>query len=204
MQGAVSIRCPNCAGISYIQVTGGIQNITCPHCSFQGTVDTSAAALQASTQASPSGKSRSKSVVIAVVIVLILIIASFIFIFALSPGDEDGELEIIRVYHEPSSPGTDDIVDFFVEIANCPSSKYEVVYHVDVYNGSTLTSYGSGNMYTVFGSKDTWGHSEDLTSTGFNSGYEIRFWVEVFDKNRGPGEDLTPLLTSETDSFFIS
>jgi hypothetical protein len=152
---------------------------------------------------SPTQKTPKKSLAILIaVIVVMLIVAGTFFIFSTpSSNDEGGELEIIRVYHSPSSPGTDDDVDFFAEIVNCPSS-YDIEYNVEVYNGSALNSHSQGKMYKAYGRKNTWQHAERFTSTGFNTGKEVRFYVEIFDTPQGP-DDRTPIMTSETDVFII-
>jgi hypothetical protein len=85
---------------------------------------------------------------------------------------------------------------------NLPST-YEVEYNVEVYYEGVLGSYGEGDMYKVMGSKNLWGHSELFTSTGFDSGDEVRFYVEIFDGEEEPSPNPTPVMTSEIDSFII-
>ena len=147
---------------------------------------------------------RSPTIYIAISVIVILIIARTIFILWTPSSDEEGgDLEIKSVYHEPLSPGTDDTVDFYAEIVNCPSS-YEIIYNIEVYNGSRLAMSGRGNMYKAWGSKNLWQNSELFTSTGFDSDREVRFWVEIYDEDWDMDIEQTPVLTSEIDSFIIS
>jgi hypothetical protein len=154
----------------------------------------------------PTQKKSKKSlgILLAVIVVVILVVAGAFYISSTpSSEEENGELEIKRVFHEPQSPGTDDQVDFYAEIVNCPSS-YEVEYNVEVYNEGVLGSISEGDMYKATGSEDLWQHAELFTSTGFDSGKEVRFYVEIFDGDSEPSSDPTPIMTSETDSFIIS
>ena len=207
MQTQAQVICPNCKKSSYANVTGEGQGFTCPFCNFSGKLriqQTQTLGQPVSTQTIPMAKERkSYSTIIIAVVVIILFSSAFVIIF--DPfAEEEGEPEIIRVYHDPPSPGTDDTVYFYAEITNCPASLYDVIYHVEVYNGSIFSSSSGGGMYKSGGLKDHWTHAEMFTSTGFNSGYEVRFWVEVFDKNRGADDEFGPILTSEIDSFIIS
>jgi hypothetical protein len=58
-------------------------------------------------------------------------------------------------------------------------------------------------MFKATGFKNLWRHAELFTSTGFDSGDEVRFYVEIFDSEEEPSPDPTPIMTSETDSFII-
>jgi hypothetical protein len=156
--------------------------------------------------AQPPTQKKSKKylgILLAVIVVVIIVVAGAFYMSSTpSSEEENGELEIKRVFHEPQSPGTDDQVDFYAEIVNCPST-YEVEYNVEVYNEGVLGSYGEGDMYKVMGSKNLWGHAELFTSTGFDTGKEVRFYVEIFDGEEEPSSDPTPIMTSDIDSFII-
>lgn len=210
----LQVICPKCQNRLYVQLTDQTQGFTCPFCNFYGRVSFQAPQqppqyqqpMQPIATQPPIQKEGKKSPAIiigVIVIVAIIIMAGVIYVLFLGAEEDEGELEIKRVYHEPLSPGTDDQVDFYAEIVNCPSS-YEVIYNVEVYNGSHLTSHGSGNMYKVLGSKNLWRHSELFTSTGFDTGKEVRFYVEIFDEDWDPDLEQTPVMTSETDSLIIS
>jgi hypothetical protein len=142
-------------------------------------------------------------ILLAVIVIVIIVVAGMLYISSTpSSEEENGELVIKRVFHEPESPDTDDQVDFYAEIVNLPST-YEVEYNVEVYNEGVLGSYGEGGMYKVMGSKNLWRHSELFTSTGFDTGKEVRFYVEIFDGEEEPSSDPTPVMTSDVDSFII-
>jgi hypothetical protein len=223
----LQVICPKCQNRLYVQLTSQTQGFTCPFCNFYGRISPQAPqqppqyqqpqqypqqyqqptqpTLPIPTQ-SPIQKEGKKSpavIIGIIVIVAVIIIAGVLYVLLTGEEDEGGELEIKRVYHEPLSPGTDDQVDFYAEIVNCPSS-YDVVYNVEVYNGSQLTSYGEGTMYKASGSKNLWRHSELFTSTGFDTGKEVKFYVEIFDVDWDPELEQTPIMTSEIDSLIIS
>ncbi|UCG68861.1 MAG: hypothetical protein JSV09_13875 [Thermoplasmata archaeon] len=205
----VQVTCPKCQRGLYVQVTGQTQGFVCPFCNFHGQISLQAPQQQAYPRATPppaqKKAKRSPTTYIVIVVIIFFLLISVILILRTPSSDEEegGLLEIKRVYHEPLSPGTDDSVNYYAEIVNVPSS-YEVVYNIEVYNGSSRTMSARGNMYKAWGSKNTWQTSQLFTSTGFDSGKEVRFWVEIYNVNWEPDTDQTPLLTSETDSFIIS
>jgi hypothetical protein len=154
---------------------------------------------------SPAQKKSKKSlgILLAVIVVVIIIVAGAFYISSTpSSEEENGEFRIIRVFHEPESPGTDDSVDFYAEIVNCPST-YEVEYNVEVYYEGALHVHPQGTMYKARVSKNLWQHAELFTSTGFDTGDEVRFYVEIFDGEEEPSPDPTPVMTSDIDSFII-
>lgn len=210
----VQVTCPKCQNRLNVQVTNQVQGFVCPFCNFYGQVSLQAPqqpgqyqqSAQPVTVPPPTKKEGKKSpiIYIAIIVIVFLVLAIAIFILQSPSSDEEGgPLEIKRVYHSPLTPGTDDVVDFYAEIVNVPSS-YEVIYNIEVYNGSSLTMSAHGNMYEAWGSKNLWQTAQLFTSTGFDSGKEVRFWVEIYNVNWNPDTDQTPVLISETDSFIIS
>lgn len=225
-----TVTCAKCQKKFDVQFMSQSQSLACPFCNFIGQAKFQAppqyqqppqqviqfqqqpqqeiqyqqqAQPMAAQQTTQKKSKKSLGILLAVIVVVILVVAGTFYISSTpSSEEENGELKIKRVFHEPSSPGTDDQVDFYAEIVNCPSS-YEVEYNVEVYNEGVLNVHTQGDMYKATGSKNLWQHAELFTSTGFDSGKEVRFYVEIFDSESEPSSDPTPIMTSETDSFII-
>ncbi len=207
----VQMICPNCQNRFYVRVTSPNQGLVCPFCNFQGYIKTQALGqpTQPTTAYIPPSSKRTKNYLIpilAIVFIIILILAGTFYFLGddSSPKEQEGgEMEIIRVWHEPDFPDTDDEVHFYAEIVNCPSS-YDILFNISVYEGDSLKMYMKGWMQKKSG--DIYERIEDFTDTSYDSGREVRFWVEIYDveyiylENR----DTPPILTSETDIFIIS
>jgi hypothetical protein len=152
----------------------------------------------------PKKASRVPYGIITIVLIVVILAAGLAyFLLGDSTSETKGELEIKDVYHEPLEPDTDDIVYYYIEIFNSTSS-HHIVYKEEVYNGSRHISSGSGDLARGSSSKTLYSHSTFMTDYGYETGYEVQFWVEIYDENWDPESNQIPVLTSEVDSFIIS